>query len=72
MMWGEHNAKGNVMADELKNPDRHAEKRWAVQLPSKYKGPFVELATEKGQATTDLIAKVLESYLRKCGKEISE
>lgn len=64
--------KGKPMADELKNPDRHAEKRWAVQLPARYKGPLVGLATDRGQATTDLIAKVLESYLRKCGKEISE
>jgi hypothetical protein len=61
------------MTEEAKrNPDRHAEKRWAVQLPARYKGPFTELATEKGQATTELITKVLESYLRKHGKATME
>lgn len=60
------------MADELKNPDRHAEKRWAVQLPAKYKGPFVELAGERGVAVTELITKTLESYLKKCGKDVGQ
>ena len=61
------------MTDELKrNPDRHAEKRWAVQLPARYKGPLTELATERDVATTELIAKVLESYLKKCGKDLGQ
>lgn len=59
------------MVEEFKNPDRHAEKRWAVQLPAKYKGPMMELATERGMAVTELIAKTLESYLKKCGKDVS-
>lgn len=62
--------KGTTMSEELKNPDRHAEKRWAVQLPARYKGPFMELAGEKGQAASELLARVIESYLRKCGKSI--
>lgn len=58
------------METEMKKPnlDRHAEKRWGVQLPARFKDVVVVLAAEKGLTATEFVTRAIESYMKRYGK----